>query len=232
MTHQSTSFALPVMAILVSSGAAGWVNAQDDNNAAIDPQLLACNAIEDSSDRLACFDSVVESLKKDESATVATAATETPAAVRESAADTATPAAAAQDSAAAGSEVGVAVASGTAMSGPEPTPDAPAIATGTSQAQAPVEQEIGVAESLDNVDEVETDLSGSAAIVRVWRNLDGRFSVELDNGQVWRETEGSRVGMPKVGSAVEVVTGAFGSYRMKIDGIPREARVRRTNPAN
>lgn len=75
----------------------------------------------------------------------------------------------------------------------------------------------------------EKDLSGTAAIVRVWQNLDGRFSVELDNGQVWRETEGSRVGMPKAGSTVEVSTAALGSYQMKIDGIARKARVRRTN---
>ncbi len=78
-------------------------------------------------------------------------------------------------------------------------------------------------------DSGEKDLNVTAVIVRVWQNLDGRFSVELDNGQVWRETEGSRVGMPKAGSAVEVSTAALGSHQMKIDGIARKARVRRTN---
>ena len=65
-------------------------------------------------------------------------------------------------------------------------------------------------------------------IVGVRQYHDRRFSVELDNGHVWRETEGSRVGMPKVGRAVKIKTGSLGGYRMTIEGIPKTAWVRRT----
>ena len=67
-----------------------------------------------------------------------------------------------------------------------------------------------------------------ATIVRVWMNHDQRFSVELDNGQQWRETQGTKVGKPKEGAFVTISSGGFGSYRMKIDGISRKAWVRRT----
>lgn len=76
-------------------------------------------------------------------------------------------------------------------------------------------------------DEPVTNLS--ATIVRAWRNHDGRFSVELNNGQVWRETQGTRVGMPKEGKSVEIFEGRFGGYRMRIEDIRRIAWVRRTN---
>jgi hypothetical protein len=68
----------------------------------------------------------------------------------------------------------------------------------------------------------------TATIVRVWTMHDQRFSVELDNGQRWRETQGTRVGKPKEGALVTISSGSFGSYRMKIDGITRKAWVRRT----
>jgi hypothetical protein len=84
-----------------------------------------------------------------------------------------------------------------------------------------------------------------ALIVRSWRHNDGRFSVELDNGQIWRETTGSRVagpmeldmtfggrsasgaGLPREGGSVEVFDGRFGGYRMRIEGIRQLAPVRR-----
>ena len=67
-----------------------------------------------------------------------------------------------------------------------------------------------------------------AVIVGVREHHDRRFSVDLDNDQVWRETEGSRVGMPKVGRTVKIKTGSLGGYRMTIEGIPKTAWVRRT----
>ena len=72
------------------------------------------------------------------------------------------------------------------------------------------------------------DESSQAVIAGVRQHHDRRFSVELDNGQVWRETEGSRVGVPKVGRAVQITKGSLGGYRMKIDGISKTAWVRRT----
>ena len=67
-----------------------------------------------------------------------------------------------------------------------------------------------------------------ATIVRSWKNYDERFSVELDNGQIWRETQGTRVGQPKVGKSVKITKGRWGGYRMKVENIKRIAWVRRT----
>ena len=67
-----------------------------------------------------------------------------------------------------------------------------------------------------------------ARITKVRRHSDGRFSVTLDNGQVWRETQGSRVGIPGEGAMVELKKGSFGGYRMNIDGLYRTAWVKRT----
>lgn len=67
-----------------------------------------------------------------------------------------------------------------------------------------------------------------AKITSVTKHHDGRFSVTLDNGQVWRETSGSRVGLPAQGSRVELKRGRFGGYRMNIDGLYQTAWVKRT----
>lgn len=83
-------------------------------------------------------------------------------------------------------------------------------------------------EDEEQVVEDDKPLSISATIVRSWRNHDGRFSVELDNGQIWRETQGTRVGFPKEGKSVEVFEGRFGGYRMRIEDIRKIAWVRRT----
>ncbi len=67
-----------------------------------------------------------------------------------------------------------------------------------------------------------------AKITSVTKHHDGRFSVTLDNGQIWRETSGSRVGLPAQGSRVELKRGRFGGYRMNIDGLYQTAWVKRT----
>lgn len=67
-----------------------------------------------------------------------------------------------------------------------------------------------------------------AKITSVTKHHDGRFSVTLDNGQVWRETSGSRVGLPAQGARVELKRGRFGGYRMNIDGLYQTAWVKRT----
>jgi hypothetical protein len=54
------------------------------------------------------------------------------------------------------------------------------------------------------------------------------FVVELDNGQVWEETDGSRrPGLPKVGQTVRVTEGRLGGYRMKIGSANKLSWVRR-----
>ena len=72
-------------------------------------------------------------------------------------------------------------------------------------------------------------LPHEAEIVEVRMHHDGRFSVRLDTGEVWRETEGSRIRTPKPGQWVEVYKGTTGGYRMKIEGRPKLAWVRRVD---
>ena len=67
-----------------------------------------------------------------------------------------------------------------------------------------------------------------ATIVRSWRNYDGRFSVELDNGQNWRETQGTRAAISNKGASVIIMTGRLGGYRMRFENINKPAWVRRT----
>jgi hypothetical protein len=58
----------------------------------------------------------------------------------------------------------------------------------------------------------------AATAVRVHRKLDGHWSVELDDGAVWEQTDEEKfVRLPRVGSKVVIKKAAFGSFLMKID---------------
>lgn len=140
-------------------------------------RLLACAEIDNQTDKLACFDSVAESLRQGS----------------------------------AGPE-----ADGPPASGPD--------SVSGSAAEGDAKKEVSPADGEKEQEEEPIQ----ATVVRSWQNHDGRFSVELDNGQVWRETQGTRVGQPEQGDSVEISTGPFGSYRMKIENIARIAWVRRT----
>lgn len=114
-------------------------------------------------------------------------------------------------------------------SAPDPDPSPAAVPPGAEmddfgRDSMPVERQAREKEKRKNVEEIQ------ATIVRSWRNHDERFSVELDNGQVWRETPGkTRYSLlPKEGRSVKIYVGGLGGYRMKVDGIPRVAWVRRT----
>ena len=50
--------------------------------------------------------------------------------------------------------------------------------------------------------------------------------VSLDNGQVWRETENSRVRF-KVGQKIEIQEGIFGSHNLSIEGSDKTVKVTR-----
>lgn len=191
-----------------------------------DRQLLACDAIENVEQRLACFNEVVESLRPAPATTAretAEIAAPAPDAVPPTAPSTMPRPAVAETTRT------VPATQPTAMDTTEPVAATPAVKETPEQiiyevkAPKPAPQ----ARPTEPVRRtVKQDLTGSARIAQVWENLDGRFSVELDNGQVWRETEGTRVGMPERGAAVKVTRSLFGSYRMKIDGVPRVAWVR------
>ena len=72
-----------------------------------------------------------------------------------------------------------------------------------------------------------------ATIVSVRVHNDGRFSAQLDNGDIWREIRrGTRVRLPEVGDSVEIYKEGPGDYRMRIEGNSRVAWVRRSDELN
>jgi hypothetical protein len=197
---------------------------------ATDERLLECDALADSAERLACFNRVVENLRP--------AAPPPPATDNVPAAEPVIPEAPAEPATLrpeTGSEV-------PDVPSPAPTVVGPAVDETMPAAEMPGEipaermatpppapPESRVAEApqpAKPAKQKQKRPTGDAVVVDVWEQVDGRFTVRLDNGEVWRETEGTRVGMPDVGASVTVTRGLFGSYRMKIEGIARVAWVR------
>ena len=205
-------------------GSADPVRAQGNAQTETTDLLLACDKIIDIHEKLACFDAVVNSVKHGRAAPVVDSPAPAPAAQStitesiESPVVTAAP----EPAAAEGSSI------------PANAPDTPTAASATevddfgresmkAERSEKKKKEKKKKEKKKDMEPIQ------ATIVRSWRNHDDRFSVELDNGQVWRETQGTRVGRePKEGRSVKISEGRFGGYRMKIDGIPSVAWVRRT----
>ena len=158
---------------------------------AVDERLLACSDIEDTADRAACFDEVVNNMRQDSQAPAQGG--EPPATGTDTGlAETAVPAA--------------------IVTGDEATSDTPAMQI---EEQAPV------------AEEEEEFVEFTATIVVSRKSGLYHFVVELDNGQVWEETDGSRrPSLPKVGQKVRVYEGRFGGYRMKIGNDNRISWVR------
>jgi hypothetical protein len=174
-------------------------NAQADESGNLQERLLACEGIVSQEEQLECFNAVVDGLDRSK-----------PQAAQP----------------------------GKPKQQPAVAPAAAAVPKSTTVPveQAPVAEAVipepdsdyGLKVKKDKKDKNPNEAAVMATIVRVWMNHDQRFSVELDNGQQWRETQGTNVGKPKEGASVAISSGSFGSYRMKIDGITRKAWVRRT----
>jgi len=97
-----------------------------------------------------------------------------------------------------------------------------AAAAGATQSMSPSEAEFGLQKSRDET-EGESLTSGIAA---VGKDGYGKAIFELDNGQVWRQTEYKRFPV-KVGQVAEIRHGSFGSYKLYIKGKKSWTRVRR-----
>lgn len=67
----------------------------------------------------------------------------------------------------------------------------------------------------------------AARAARAYRQADGRWAVELEDGAVWAQTDDERIDHdPHAGSKVEIKKAAMSSFFMKIDG-QRSLRARR-----
>ncbi len=232
-TRTAAKTAAIMAAAIMAIGGTAPVCAQDGAQNGTTEQLLACDGMINPAERLACFNAVVEGLQQSPAAPAASspsalapASVSAPPAARPT--TTASPVA---PSVAVAPEPAAADASSLSVD----TPVAPT-ATSTTEVDdlgrdnmtaETVRQENEEQENEEKKKDAEVI---QATIVRSWRNHDERFSVELDNGQVWRETPGkTRYGLlPKEGRSVKIYVGGLGGYRMKVDGIPRVAWVRRT----
>jgi hypothetical protein len=186
-------------------------------------RLLECDRLSDPELKLACYDAVVTGLREDASADPredrlqdeAGTAEQDPGDDRVSAAP---------------AQAETVLPAGTAAA--ESGKAEPGASPGSSSSPQAVDDDFGLedqraAEQREEERARELEESIEATIVKVTIHNDRRFSVQLDNGQIWRETEGTRVGVPKEGAVAVVTAGKLGGYRMKIDGIARQAWVRR-----
>lgn len=73
--------------------------------------------------------------------------------------------------------------------------------------------------------------SGSivAAVVRHWLDDFGNFRVELENGQIWKETKASNYRLPGGNMVAEISKSLMGGYKLKIQGKKGFARVQPMN---
>jgi hypothetical protein len=56
---------------------------------------------------------------------------------------------------------------------------------------------------------------------------EGDTIFELENGQVWRQTDSTRVGMRRMNPEVEISRGILGGFFLSVDGLNRRVRVER-----
>lgn len=202
------------------------VHAQDGTN----EQLLACDRMADLTEKMACFDAVVNDLKKNADETVVEASAESAADAtgsNSSAAISATAATVAPNATATPAPE-ILSEPATAESAESVTPELTAVA-GAAAIENPGPQDTEVATAGEVLKNEEKTQPIQATIVEAWQTIDGRFEVRLDNDQVWRETELTRINrVPKKGSTVSITEASMGSYRMKIGNNNRQAAVRRT----
>ena len=175
-----------ILAALLTIASAAPAVAQGLAEGEIAEQLLVCDDVIDLTERLTCFNAIVDKLKS----VLAVPAVKSP-------------------------PESVSVSDAPVVA-PPVSPEIDDFGSEDIASRSTQEEEASAVEKIE------------ATIVRSWKNHDGRFSVELDNGQIWRETQGTKSRLPKVNTSVTISTGRLGGYRMKFDNIKRVAWVRRT----
>lgn len=231
----------PLVTVLLAIFGSSVVHAQDGIENRTDERLLACDKISDPAEKMECFDAVVQGLKQ----TDATPATEPPS-TQPPLSDTpsvtapaavvgvtaAAPPAAAPDPKPAAASPS-AVQNPTAASEPQPATESQSVATAPAAAVPAAESQSETPVPAPAEAPVEAEKAPEAGLVLATvvsaQNVgDERFLVQLDNGQVWQENGGFYIGLPKVGTPVEITKGRFGGYKMKIGSANKRVPVKRT----
>lgn len=210
----------PALLFLFVSGASMQVAAQDSAEDVAD-RIAKCSDIMESQARLDCFDSISNGTRPTQSADPKAASTDTPASepISKPAAAAAGAATSTNPAPDTGSTAQVTEASG------ESTPAAAVV--GGAQNSSP---EIGEEYVKDHSEErMEPSKYTEVMIVRIDRDPYDRVVLELDNGQVWRQSEASKhINAPKEMPALGTVRRGFlGSYTILIDETEQRVGIKR-----
>ena len=111
----------------------------------------------------------------------------------------------------------------------QPAPAPPPVRTQPAPAPAPVagaKQEpadFGFEDKRRN----ESDEPLTASYDGEFSGWSGQTLFKLDNGQVWRQSQSGRVSHRRSRPVITIKKGAFGSYRLSVDGLNKTIRVKR-----
>lgn len=194
--------------------------------------VFDCRSLPSAEERLKCYDDTVDKHAQDNSVTEEVR--EDAAAVAEDAQENVVAAEEVQEAAAAAPD-STAVAE-TAESANEAADaamiaSAAAVASETSEtvvadagAIAEAEEEFGLPAVKDAPDVKQIE----SAILGLSRMSSGKFAIELENGQTWRQTSTSSMRLSE-GEVVIIKRGSLGSYKLTKAGTKRSMKVKRVN---
>jgi len=220
-----------IATLVLIGGISNQAVAKDRDQIDLEKRLLACDGIAEASEKLRCFNTVVASLKHDSTGQSASRQNAgAPVSVTSPAPEAAVVVAPPRVAAATTQTTPTKEPAGTAADdfglGSANTNSSRQSSYESKQAKKQAKQEKKRAKREAKRKRAAERIN--ATIVRSWKTVDKRFAVELDNGQVWRETQGTRIRQPDEGRAVVISRGRFGGYRMKVDNIVSAASVHRT----
>lgn len=102
----------------------------------------------------------------------------------------------------------------------------PAIAAAVASGQTPMASTPTAAEDRVGFETARRE-EFSSSIAGTFKGWFGKTKFELENGQVWQQVEDDRFPMTAENPTVMFIPGAFGSWRMKVQGSNRTTLVKR-----
>ena len=104
----------------------------------------------------------------------------------------------------------------------------PAVAAAVASGQLPAAGTAAPAAAQDRVGfENERREEFTSSIAGTFKGWYGKTVFELENGQVWQQVEDDRYPMTVENPTVRITPGAFGSWRLKVDGFNRTTLIKR-----
>jgi hypothetical protein len=102
----------------------------------------------------------------------------------------------------------------------------PAVAAAVANGQLPTAAAPAASENMVGFETARRD-EFSSSIAGAFKGWFGKTKFELENGQVWQQVEDDRFPMSAENPKVTITPGAFGSWRLKVEGSNRTTLVKR-----